>query len=45
MAFWSLAFKLKWIDADKLRLAVKTEANPYGEITKEEYKIITGQDF
>lgn len=51
MNFWKLAYDVGWIDKDKeiakqkLRLAVKTEANPFGEITPEEYKQITGQDF
>lgn len=45
MAFWNLAYKSKWVTIDQLRLVVKTEANPYGEITPEEFKTITGQDF
>lgn len=45
MAFWSLAYKCNWVTIDQLRLAVKTESNPYGEITPEEFKKITGQDF
>lgn len=45
MAFWQLAYNAKWIDADKLRLAVKTEKNPFGEISPEEYEVITGQKF
>lgn len=51
MGFWKLAFDFGWIDKDKelaaqkLRLAVKTDTNPFGEITPEEYKQITGKDF
>jgi hypothetical protein len=45
MAFWMLAFNLKWVTADQLRLAVKNDVNPYGEITEAEYKKITGEDF
>lgn len=45
MAFWKMAYNLKWVTADQLRLAVKTEANPFGEISSEEYKEITKQDF
>ncbi|GEB35321.1 XkdX family protein [Brevibacillus parabrevis] len=45
MAFWMLAFAMKWVTANQLRLAVVTEANPYGEISKDEFKTITGQDF
>lgn len=45
MAFWKMAFNLKWVTAEQLRLAVKTESNPFGEISTEEYKEITKQDF
>lgn len=45
MAFWRLAYNMKWVDAEKLRLVVKTAENLYGEITAEDYKTITGQDF
>ena len=51
MTFWKLAYDMGWIDRDKeiasqkLRLAVKTESNPFGEITPDEYKQITGKDF
>ncbi|NNV01952.1 XkdX family protein [Brevibacillus sp. MCWH] len=45
MAFWNLAYKYKWVTIEQLRLAVRTESNPYGEITPEEFKQITGQDF
>ncbi|MDQ0496390.1 XkdX family protein [Paenibacillus brasilensis] len=45
MNFWSLAFKLNWVTAEKLKGAVKTEDNPFGEISPEEYKEITGVDF
>ncbi|MGG4395711.1 XkdX family protein [Paenibacillus thiaminolyticus] len=40
-----LAFECKWIDAEGLRAAVKTDSNPFGEISTEEYKQITGIDF
>ncbi|WP_188066585.1 XkdX family protein [Brevibacillus brevis] len=45
MAFWALAFSMKWITAEKLRLAVKTTSNPFGEISPEEFKQITNQEF
>lgn len=45
MAFWKMAFNLKWVTAEQLRLAVMTESNPFGEISPEEYKEITKQDF
>ncbi|MDX8367797.1 XkdX family protein [Cytobacillus sp. IB215665] len=45
MAFWKLAYSLKWVSIDKLRLVVKTDANPHGEITEDEFKQITNEDF
>ena len=45
MAFWKLAFNMGWVDAEKLRLVVKTEDNPKGEITPEQYEEITGIPF
>lgn len=51
MTFWKLAFDMGWIDRDqvvaaqKLRFAVKTEINPFGEITLEDYKTITNKEF
>lgn len=45
MNFWKMAYNMKWVTAEQLRLAVITETNPYGEITTEEYKDITNKDF
>lgn len=45
MNFWKMAFNLKWVTAEQLRLAVVTESNPFGEITPEQYKEITKLDF
>ncbi|WGV60119.1 XkdX family protein [Brevibacillus brevis] len=45
MTFWALAFSMKWITTEKLRLAVKTTSNPFGEISPEEFKQITNQEF
>ncbi|WP_042472760.1 XkdX family protein [Bacillus ndiopicus] len=45
MQFWQIAFMYKWVTAEQLRLAVKTEENLFGEITPKQYKEITGQDF
>ncbi|QYK68254.1 XkdX family protein [Paenibacillus sp. S02] len=45
MTFWSLAFKWRWVTAEQLKGAVKTEGNQFGEISPEEYKTITGLDF
>jgi len=45
MNFWQIAFISSWVTAEQLRIAVKTEANPYGEITPEQYKEITKQEY
>ncbi|RFB28393.1 XkdX family protein [Brevibacillus sp. VP] len=45
MRFWLLAYIYNWVTAEKLRGAVKTDDNRFGEITPEEYKEITGIDF
>lgn len=51
MRFWKIAFDRNLIHPDKeiakvkLRIVVRTEANPNGVITPEEYKIITGTEF
>lgn len=45
MSFWQLAYNRKWVDVDQLRVVVKTEKNPYGEITPAEFKQITGVEF
>ncbi|NMM52163.1 XkdX family protein [Paenibacillus aquistagni] len=45
MSFWKLAYECKWIDAEGLRAVVKTESNPFGEITATQYKEITNIDF
>ncbi|MGO3751221.1 MAG: XkdX family protein [Peptoniphilaceae bacterium] len=45
MAFWTLAYKRHWVTIDQLRLVVKTEDSPYGEITPEEFEEITGEKF
>lgn len=43
--FWKMAYDMKAIDISTLRQAVKTDSNPYGEITETEFKTITGVDF
>lgn len=45
MKFWTLAFNMKWVTAEALRGAVITPTNPFGEITPEEYQVITGIEF
>lgn len=43
--FWKMAFDMKAIDINTLRQAVKTTANPYGEISEDQFKEISGVDF
>ena len=45
MEFWKMCFDMKVIDADFLRQAVKTDKNPYGDITADQFKEITGEEF
>lgn len=45
MSFWTLAYNQKWVTAGALKGAVITETNKFGEITAEEYKVITGIEF
>lgn len=45
MAFWNMAFMYKWVSFEQLKLVVITEANPFGEITPEEFEKITGKKF
>lgn len=45
MAFWQLAYTRKWVSIDQLRQAVKTDSNPYGQITPEQFQTITGEEF
>ncbi len=42
--FWKMAYKVG-IGIELLSQAVKTEKNPYGEITEEEFKEISGEEF
>jgi len=36
---------MKWVTAEALKGAVITDTNPYGEITPEDYTVITGIEF
>ncbi len=45
MDFWKMCFDMEVIDADFLRQAVITDKNPYGDITADQFKQITGEDF
>lgn len=43
--FWKTAYIGGYIDIEMLKSAVITESNRYGEITPEEFKEITGEEF
>ncbi|MET3616715.1 hypothetical protein ABID14_000335 [Peptoniphilus olsenii] len=45
MDFWAMAYGYRWISIDVLRQAVITEDNPFGDITPEEFKEISGVEF
>lgn len=45
MDFWKMAFDMGCVSAEDLKGAVKTVNNPFGEITPEEYRQITGIEF
>ncbi|WP_244833361.1 XkdX family protein [Clostridium sp. BJN0001] len=45
MDFWKMVFNLKIVDTEYLKQVVITEKSPYGDITTEQYKEITGEDF
>lgn len=45
MVFWKMAYDNKWVTKEELKYVVKTSENPFGEITKEEYKEITGVEY
>ena len=45
MGFWEMAYVYEWIDKEMLKQAVITETNPFGEVYKEKYKRMTGEDY
>jgi len=45
MEFWKMIFDMKVIDSDFLRQAVICDSNKFGDITIEQFKEITGEDF
>ena len=45
MNFWNLAFTWGWVTATQLRAIVITDSMQFGELTKDEFKEITGEDF
>lgn len=45
MDFLQMAWEYEWITLDELKFLVITKKQPWGQITPEEFKIITGQDY
>ena len=45
MVFWKMAYENEWVTKEELRYALKTPENPFGDITKEEFKMITDSEF
>ena len=45
MEFWQIAWDMGVITEEKLRKAVRTEVNKWGDITKDEFKFICGKNF
>lgn len=45
MDFWRIAFNYGWASIEDLRAAVKTDLRPKGEITPDQFKEITKEDF
>lgn len=45
MDFLKLAWEYKWITLGELKTLVIIKATPWGQITPDEFKKITGQDF
>lgn len=44
--FWELSYNWKCVDIETLRnIVVKTEDNPFGEITPEEFTMITHEEY
>ena len=43
--FWKMAYGMGAIDISMLRQAVVTSENHYGDITEDQFKVITGVDF
>lgn len=45
MEWWKMSFAKGWVTKGELRWAVISPENPFGDITKEEFKMITDSDF
>lgn len=45
MDFFKMAWENEWITLEDLKLLVKTKEQPWGDITKAEFKEIAGQEY
>lgn len=45
MEFWKMCFDMKVISTDFLRQVVITDTNKFGEITADQFKEITSEEF
>lgn len=45
MDWWKMSFANGWVTKEELRWVVITPDNPFGDITKEEFKMITDSEF
>ena len=45
MDWWKISLANNWVTKEELRWIVITPDNPFGDITKEQYKEITDIDF
>ena len=44
MEWWKMSFAKGWVNEEELRWVVITTDNPFGDITKEEFKMITDSE-
>lgn len=45
MEFLKLAWEYEWITFEDLKILVKTKETPWGQITPDEFKEITGREY
>lgn len=45
MDWWKMSFANEWVTKEELRFVVITAENLFGDITKEQYKEITGVEY
>ena len=45
MDWWKTSYTNGWVTKEELRWVVITPENPFGDITKEQYKEITGVEY